>query len=212
MAESLLCPACLLKLHRKEQETVFSLLSTEVFGCAITDPLPTKGSPRALACIGHRNTENKSTLLLWRDDDEARLPNFWKAWKCSCPLCFQPPARNQWGAITAKGQLITSVQEKRDERKPPANWSRWCSRGCSQRLSHLLARTRGEGVRERATSWRGTTARASRVSGPGRWAVSADSDTRPAGAVCGRAGRHPSLHGSRAAAVVTASLRSEPLN
>ena len=43
VTESLLCPVCLLKLHGKEWETVSSLLSTEVFPCAIIDAPPNKG-------------------------------------------------------------------------------------------------------------------------------------------------------------------------
>lgn len=65
--------------RKRTGSSLFSLLSTRVFRCAITNPLPTHGSPFTPPCIGHWDTKNKSRFLLWKDDDEARFPNFWKA-------------------------------------------------------------------------------------------------------------------------------------
>lgn len=73
------CSVLPIRYSNTEKNGKQSLLSTEVFHCAIINPLPTHGSPLTQPCVSHWNTKNKSRFLLWKDDDEARLPDFWKA-------------------------------------------------------------------------------------------------------------------------------------
>lgn len=207
-------PVCSSYTGKNRKQSLLSPFNRGLPLCHHKNPLPTKRSrvpcPASLTGALKRTSERSCS---WEGRRRGKVANFWRASECSCPLGFWPPARNQPGHPQGASEQA-SVQEKRDERKPPANWSRWCSRGCSQRLSHLLARTRGEGVLGRATSgWQRAAARASRASGPGQ-----------VGGLCRQrypvqqeqsgdwAGRHPLSTGPELPAAVMASLRSEPLN